>query len=105
MSKPIVLWTNIPSFHIIGPFLKLSESRRIVCVFQNATSSLRADMWRTPNLGDIEIFYLSEQKMLIFSLIIFSKKQRMRFILYQDLGINREQKLFGGLRRSLILNR
>lgn len=76
MSKPIVLWTNIPSFHLIGPFLKLSESRRTICVCREATSILRADMWRTPDLGNLEIFYLSKQNNVDFFVDNFLKETK-----------------------------
>ena len=62
MTKPIVLWTNIPSFHLIGPFRDLSDSRPTICVCQKKMLFSRAGMWKVPDLGNLEVFYLEEQE-------------------------------------------
>lgn len=62
MTKPIVLWTNIPSFHLIGPFQKLAETRETICVCRQATSSHRSDMWKAPDFGKLQVVYLKDKE-------------------------------------------
>lgn len=62
MNKPIVLWTGIPSFHIIGPFLKLAKSHETFCVCHMPISSFRRDCWKIPDFDNLNVVYLKEQK-------------------------------------------
>ena len=61
MNKAVVLWTNIPSHHSIGPFRELANSRKVCCVCREPISKLREDIWKTPELGAMEVVYLLEK--------------------------------------------
>lgn len=61
MKKDVVLWTNIPSHHMIGPFRTLANSRKVHCVCREPISKFREGIWKTPELGAMEVVYLLEK--------------------------------------------